>query len=323
MLKLIRNEFIFNDPIPVPECHASTIVKTGENSFVAAWFGGTKEANPDVMIWNSNYKNGKWSSPRCVTSESGIQHWNPVLFQLDDSRIRLFYKLGYPISAWKTLMLESKDNGETWNELGEMVPGDSSGGRGPVKNKPIRTSSGRILAPGSIETLPWRCFVDSSDDNGTTWTKHDIPLTGPHTQEFNLIQPSLWESEPGKIHALMRSNRGRIYRSDSFDNGETWCNSYMTDLPNNNSGLDCVYTKNRQLVLVCNPIGLNWGDRTPLSVFISTDNGESFSHALDLVTSESQGEFSYPAIISDKNHLYITYTWKRKKICFAELEFSE
>ena len=30
MFKLIQNGFIFDDPIPVPECHASTILKTGK-----------------------------------------------------------------------------------------------------------------------------------------------------------------------------------------------------------------------------------------------------------------------------------------------------
>ena len=39
MFKLIQNGFIFDDPIPVPECHASTILKTGKDRFVAAWFG--------------------------------------------------------------------------------------------------------------------------------------------------------------------------------------------------------------------------------------------------------------------------------------------
>ena len=320
MFKLIRNDFIFDDPIPFPECHASTLLKTGEKRYVAAWFGGTKEANPDVMIWSSFYRDGVWSTPRCLTSEAGIQHWNPVLFQLDEKRIRLFYKLGYPISAWKTMMLESTDEGETWTELGEMVPGDASGGRGPVKNKIIRTRSGRILAPGSTEELPWRCFVDVSDDNGKSWTKRDIPLTGPHSNDFNLIQPSLWESAPGSIHALIRSNRGRIYRSDSLDNGSTWCNAYMTDLPNNNSGLDCVQMDSGHLILVCNPVDVNWGVRTPLSVLISDDNGITFTKLLDLVSKDHPGEFSYPAIIADGNHLYITYTYLRKKICFAELE---
>ena len=320
MFRLIQNGFIFDDPIPVPECHASTILKTGKDRFVAAWFGGTKEANPDVMIWSSVYRNGKWSAPRCLTAEEGIQHWNPVLFRLDNKRIRLYYKLGYPIAQWKTMMLGSTDEGETWTYLGEMVPGDVSGGRGPVKNKAIRTQNGRILAPGSTEELPWRPFVDVSDDNGETWTKCDIPLTGPHAQDFNLIQPSLWESAPGKIHAFIRSNRGRIYRSDSEDNGSSWCNAYCTELPNNNSGLDCVQMENGHLILVCNPIGLNWGARTPLSVLLSDDNGATFTKVLDLVTEDNDGEFSYPAIIADQNHLYITYTCRRKKICFAELE---
>lgn len=135
MFRLIQNGFIFDDPIPVPECHASTILKTGKDRFVAAWFGGTKEANPDVMIWSSVYRNGKWSAPRCLTAEEGIQHWNPVLFRLDNKRIRLYYKLGYPIAQWKTMMLGSTDEGETWTYLGEMVPGDVSGGRGPVKKQ--------------------------------------------------------------------------------------------------------------------------------------------------------------------------------------------
>ena len=141
-----------------------------------------------------------------------------------------------------------------------------------------------------------------------------------HAQDFNLIQPSLWESAPGKIHAFIRSNRGRIYRSDSEDNGSTWCNAYCTELPSNNSGLDCVQMENGHLILICNPIGLNWGARTPLSVLLSDDNGATFTKVLDLVTEDNDGEFSYPAIIADQNHLYITYTWRRKKICFAELE---
>ena len=67
--------------------------------------------------------------------------------------------------------------------------------------------------------------------------------------------------------------------------------------------------ENGHLILVCNPIGLNWGARTPLSVLLSDDLP---FHIIEILF--------YPAIIADQNHLYITYTWRRKKICFAELE---
>ena len=320
MYKLVRKEFIFDDPIPTPECHASTLLKTSTGHWLAAWFAGTKEANPDVLIWSSYYRNGQWSKPRPITDEVGIQHWNPVLFQADKKRILLFYKLGYPIAAWKTMLLQSEDEGESWISLGEMVPGDTSGGRGPVKNKAIRLRDGHILAPGSTEQIPWRPFVDVSNDHGAHWGKHSIPVVGEGSEKINMIQPSLWESAPGQVHAFMRTNQGKIYRSDSADGGKNWCSAYPTALPNNNSGLDCVQTKDGRLVLVCNPIGEDWGVRTPLSVLVSTDNGQTFEHALDLETEKNAGEFSYPAIIAEGKHLYITYTWKRKKIVFAELE---
>ncbi|HUJ43107.1 MAG TPA: hypothetical protein VLW52_05815, partial [Opitutaceae bacterium] len=37
-----------NEHAPYPECHAATIAETAPGHLVAAWFGGTKERNPDV-----------------------------------------------------------------------------------------------------------------------------------------------------------------------------------------------------------------------------------------------------------------------------------
>lgn len=54
---------------PTPQCHASTIVET-PSGFVAAWFGGTREKNPDVGIWVSRQVNGEWSTPVEVVNGS-------------------------------------------------------------------------------------------------------------------------------------------------------------------------------------------------------------------------------------------------------------
>src|SRR5690606_27118710 len=82
---IIKRGFIY-EKAPYIECHASTIEYTPEG-VVAAWFGGTKEANKDVEIWFSRYHNGSWSEP--VSVANGIQHskkrypcWNPVLYQV-------------------------------------------------------------------------------------------------------------------------------------------------------------------------------------------------------------------------------------------------
>ena len=310
-MKLIGKEFIMALP-PVPECHASTVAKTGPDSETAAWFGGAKEGKNDVMIWCSRRENGVWSKPLAAAAEPDIPHWNPVLFSMEDGCLRLFYKIGHTIRDWKTVYTDSADGGRTWSLPRELVSGDESGGRGPVKNKPIRLSGGTILAPCSTERGQWKCFADIFADG--VWTKYPIPAE----DGANLIQPAFWESAPGRVHALMRSDRGRIYRADSSDGGKHWSTAYPTALPNNNSGLDCVMTESGILVLVCNPVEENWGPRTPLTVFVSADNGAVFRRELDLEAGE--GGFAYPAVIAEGNRIYVTYTWNRKNIVRCELE---
>ncbi len=317
MWKILCREYIFDDPTPTPECHAATLVRLQEGGILAAWFAGTKEANEDVMIWASRRSNGRgWSAPVAVTPEAGIVHWNPVLFRPDGKTVALYYKLGGPpIADWKTMVMYSTDEGASWSVPKELVPGDGSGGRGPVKNKAIRLLDGTILAPCSVERGPWRCYVERSTDNGKSWDKLPVPV--PEDETVNMIQPTLWESAPGQVHALVRTNRGRIWRSDSVDAGQSWATAYPTAMPNNNSGIDCVRLADGRILLVCNPCDADWGARTPLTVFASRDNGETFEKVLDLET--APGEYSYPAIIEDAGEIFIAYTWNRRKIAFCHL----
>ena len=53
-MKQITKEFIFGEPLPVPENHASTILVHEDGTKLAAWFGGTKEGRPDVAKPRSN-----------------------------------------------------------------------------------------------------------------------------------------------------------------------------------------------------------------------------------------------------------------------------
>lgn len=315
-MKLIKKEFIFGEPLPTSECHASTIAVLEDGTAVAAWFGGTKEGAADVLIWYSRRENGIWSRPEAIPSKDVVTHWNPVLYQTAPDTLSLYYKKGPQIPYWQTMVTTSHDFGCRWSEPTALVPDDTTGGRGPVKNKPITLSDGALLAPASTEQGKWRCFADRFD--GQVWTKCPIPVNPAESDTFGVIQPTLWESENGCVHALMRSNMEKIYRSDSQDLGKTWCAAYPTELPNNNSGIDLTVTADRTLVLVCNPVGEDWGPRTPLTVYTSRDNGMTFEKALDLET--EAGEFSYPATVCRGNRVYITYTYQRKTIAFCELE---
>lgn len=324
---------------PTHMCHASTILKLNKEKLLAAWFGGSAEGNGDVAIWMSKRTKEGFERPRMI-AQSVEAHWNPVLFRLNESKIILFYKVGNNIGTWKTMYRISEDNGESFGEEQELVQGDE-GGRGPVRNKPIRLKNGRILAPASTEHGIWKAFADISDDEGVTWKKSsevmiesleyqegervvakadsDIPVSEQSFYGRGVIQPTLWEGQKtGQVHMLLRSTEGKIYRSDSWDYGETWSQAYATALPNNNSGIDLVQTSEGTLYLVYNPVGKNWGPRTPISLAVSKDDGDTWIKVQDL--SSGEGEFAYPAIIADGDFLYITYTFKRKNIAFWKVE---
>src|SRR5690349_20253170 len=80
---VVSSEFIY-ESAPYPQCHASTIVEIKPGELAAAWFGGTRERNPDVCIWVARHANGKWQE--AVQAADGVQPdgsprlptWNPV-----------------------------------------------------------------------------------------------------------------------------------------------------------------------------------------------------------------------------------------------------
>ncbi len=308
--------FLFGDDEPYPECHASTVLNLKDGNYLAAWFGGTKEKDDDVGIWMTKGKPGNWKKTIEVAKINNDAHWNPVLFQSPEGKIYLFFKVGKAIPDWQTYVKTSDDEGETWTEAKEMIKGDV-GGRGPVRCKPIILSNGTWLAGASNEQGLWNTFFDRSEDNGKTWQATPyVELDRKEITGKGIIQPTLWESGPGQVHALLRSTSSIICRTDSKDYGKTWSPVYKTSLPNPNSGIDVTKLSDGTLILAYNPTGKDWGSRGKLALALSFDNGKTWSKKVDLEDANLKDEFSYPAIITHGKTIMVTYTWNRKKIAF-------
>ena len=169
----MQSEFLF-ETAPFPSVHASTIAETREG-LVAAWFGGTREGAPDVGIWVSRHVNGTWTAPVEVATgvqPDGTRHpcWNPVLFQLPDRPLALFYKVGPSPRNWWGMVRTSRDGGQTWSDAQRLPDGIL----GPIKNKPVRLADGTIICPTSTESNDkpscWRVHFERSTDAGKTWT---------------------------------------------------------------------------------------------------------------------------------------------------------
>lgn len=311
-----QKDFVFGDDRAFPQCHASTLVKTDAGKFVVAWFGGKEEKDDDVGIWVASGRPGKWSEPLEVAKIREDPHWNPVLHRAKDGKIYLFFKVGKEISHWESWVQVSEDDGATWSEAYEIVKGDR-GGRGPVKNKLIELSDGTWLAGASVEPDRWDVIVDRSEDGGKTWVETPkLAIDTVAIKGKGAIQPTLWESAPGKVHMLVRTTGGVIGRSDSEDNGKTWSTIVATSLPNPNSGIDLTQLPDGTLALMYNPDSKNWGSRSPVSLALSYDNGVTWPDVIDIDAGDKEDEFSYPAIISWGDSIATTYTWNRQKIAF-------
>lgn len=321
-MEILHHETI---AVPTPSCHAATLTRT-PNGLMAAWFGGAHEGAQDCWIYAARHAEHGWEDPFLIASQEGMPHWNPVLYTQGQD-VWLFYKAGLTIPGWHTRVMHSGDAGRTFSSPRELVPGDA-GGRGPVKNKPLRLRSGRVLCPASIETrTQWDAFVDITDPLFSSLrcsalvplyrggvpddAGNAFPVIGK-----GIIQPALWETQDGHVHMLLRSTERRVLRSDSWDLGETWCPAYATELKNNNSGLDAVLMKNGRLAVALNPTA-NSSTRTPLSICLS-DDGTHFDSAVTL--RDEPGEYSYPTLLEDGDNLHVIYTDERKKIGYALLD---
>ena len=317
---ILTDEFLYRSA-SFPQCHSASIVETKKGDLVATYFGGTHERNPDVCIWVSRKPKGatEWTAPQMAAD--GVFRpdyreacWNPVIHEMPNGELRIYFKIGVNVAGWKGWMVRSKDGGKTWSRR-EQLPDDLYG---PIKNK-IIMNKGRLIAPTSDERHGWKCYFEYSDDWGKTWKRTDFVKAD---SGLLAIQPSILVLPDGRLEALCRTRSRHVGVTFSNDNGETWSKLQLIDMPNNNSGLDAVNLKDGRYALICNdwPIepDKQKGARTPLSVMLS-DDGLHWKHWVTLEDSPIN-QYSYPSIIQTRDgHLHAVYTWRRLRVKHVEL----
>jgi predicted neuraminidase len=319
----IVSEQFLNPRAPYPQCHASTIAEVAPGRLVAAWFGGTRERNPDVGIWFAREVDGRWLPAREVAT--GLQPdgrryptWNPVLFQPPHGPLALFYKVGPSPSAWWGMMMTSADGGVTWTRPRRLPPGIL----GPIKDKPVLLPDGAWLCPSSTEGKGgWRVHFEITRDGGRTWRRVG-PVAG---DGFGAIQPTVLFLPGRRLEALCRTHQGVIVATWSDDGGLHWTPLKSTGLPNPNSGIDAVTLADGRQLLVYNddappPSRPTKGPRYPLNIALSRD-GVHWREVLTLDSKPCGSGYAYPAVIQTSDGLVrITYSWDRKMIKYVVVD---
>ncbi|HUT54832.1 MAG TPA: sialidase family protein [bacterium] len=311
---LISSGFVFEPSAEYKSNHGSSVASMPDGSILCAWYSGTAEANPDVAIYASRFQAGKWSRPEVIADTPDKPEGNPVLFVDAKGRTWLFFVTIHGL-GWNWAKIKyrtSEDSGHTWGPV--TMFRDKRGWM--TRNHPIILKDGRILLPLYSENK-WCSEFMASVDNGATWEHLSEVCSKPGN-----IQAAVAELGDGSLYATMRTGArkgtGRLWRTRSSDGGRTWSAPELTALPNPNAGTDMIRLASGRLLLAFN----NSADkRTPLSLAVSDDNGNSWRVVRDVET--APGEYSYPSLCqAGDGVIHLTYTYRRetiKHLAFTEL----
>ena len=258
--------------------------------------------------------------------------WNPVLFEMPNGELWLFFKIGTTVGDWTGWLTKSKDGGRTWSKK-EPLPFDVEGRAflGPIKNKP-ELINGRLLCPSSTEKNGWRFHMEIYDLKTKQWKWIPVESTEAIKTDDNkmhpidCIQPSILKLKDGRLQVTMRTHNAHIATSFSSDNGDTWTPVTLLDIENNQSGTDAVTLQDGRHALIYNnfktlPLTPK-GVRTPCSIALS-DDGTNWRHVLTLEDSPID-QYSYPAIIQGKDGtLHCVYTWRRQRVSYKQIDLNK
>jgi len=167
--------------------------------------------------------------------------------------------------------------------------------------KPTVLPSGRILLPLYSDTYSFSLMA-ISDDDGKTWYASQ-PIFG-----YGGIQPAVLRKKDGTLVAYMRENGpyDRIKVSESKDDGLTWGEVYLSELPNPGAGIDGVVLADGRWVLIYND---QKEGRNSLAVSISEDEGQTWKYTRHLEKHDS-GSYHYPTIIQGRDGtLHAVYSY--------------
>jgi len=322
--------------------HCSSIIELPNGNLMVSFYAGSAEANLDTKIYTCIYDKikQKWEIPQVRLDIPNQSQGNAVLFINRKNRIYLFNNSihrewrKFP-RLWNWALTDNKfmysdDLGETWSENSPLFPNKIGWN---FKNKAIYLEDGTVLF-SMYDDFYFKSYILISKDDGKNWEISEPIEISPHPSTikdyffqlvdklipiYGNIQPSLIEKNNGDILAYLRpKNLNKILLSISKDGGKTWSDTEKTSLKNPQSGIDAVKLANGNFVLVYNK---SENSRSVLNLILSEDEGKTWGFE-KILEQEKGEEFSYPAIIQDKEgFIHITYTYKRE--CIKHIKISE
>ena len=184
-----------------------------------------------------------------------------------------------------------------------------------VRGRPIVLGNGDYLLPVYHETGQDTELVGA--DSTSLFLRYSARTqnwseTNPIRSANGNIQPAVAAIADDHLVAYCRrgggygpGTTGYIIQSESRDGGRTWSAGKNTSFPNPNAAVDCLRLASGNLLLVYNH---SMTTRDPLAVALSTDNGQSYPHRLNIAEGGTR-DFAYPyAIQTQDGNIHLIFT---------------
>lgn len=314
-------------------CHSPAMLELPNGDLLCCWFAGSYEGEPDVSIVCARLPKGadRWTDPVLVSGDPERSEQNPSLFNGPDGAVWCMYTAQLARENGKDNMQftsqircqKSFDGGLTWEAYETVFPREGSFCRQPIQVlENGRWIFGNWLCTDSEEGLAGDPSVfQISEDEGKSWRMVEMP------NSRGRVHPTVVELGGGHLAAFMRSREADfIYRSESFDYGDTWSEPKPTPLPNNNSSISAIRTKSGRVAVAYNPTSTPvpvkgkaaWpGLRNPVAVALSEDGGLTFPMIRWMERGEgfigeenktNNRQYEYPYIMQGANgRIHLTY----------------
>lgn len=291
--------------------------------------GGDGDHDAAVIAGRYSIDDGKtWTRDDVVlvANEGAMNVMSVSLLRLRDGRIALFYLRKNSVFDCKPFLRISSDEGKSWSEGRQCVFEE---GYWVLNNdRVVELPSGRLLMPlarhlrtGDNYNPRGTAHVYYSDDAGTTWKHSKTVLECPTPSRAGFQEPGVVALKDGRVMMFIRTRLGSQYRSYSKDRGETWSAAEPSPLlsPLSPASIKRIPSTG-DLLAVWNdhasvpeefrakdtPPDARDGKRTPLTLAISRDEGETWTNKRNLLA-QPDGWYCYTAIYFVKDTVLLGF----------------
>ena len=308
-----------------PRNDTASVARLGSGEIMVVWHkyraterGTSDFGRSDIAARMSHDEGRSWGSERLLVKADPVDNnvQAPALRRLKNGDLLLICLRGHAGGESSSMLLyRSTDDGATFysqstvwsHSTGQWLQGGAS--------SLLELQSGRLLLPyhggmghqGKQHNVA-RCAY--SDDSGRTWQHGqaavDLPMRGA-------MEASVAELRDGELVMSLRTQLGAVFFSRSIDRGETWPLPQTIGLraPESCTCLRCVPGTDDLLLLwndsLYDPAHHHYGVRTPLSLALSRDRGQTWHKIANLAHAEGYNFTNLGCDFVDDRLAVVTY----------------